>query len=80
MKTINDYLNEPALANEPMALREVHAIRLMIHDETKDMTIEEKRAYHNNNRKEMDAYFARLGVTPKYADFSGQGKLKLPQA
>ncbi|MDR1216395.1 MAG: hypothetical protein LBK25_06915 [Treponema sp.] len=51
----------------------------MIHNETKDMTIEEKRAYHNNNRKEMDAYFARLGVTPKYADFSGQGKLKLPQ-
>jgi hypothetical protein len=71
MKTINDYLNDPSLVNEPIALREIHAVRLMIHDETKNMTTEEKRAYHDNNRKETDACFARLGVTPQYADFSG---------
>jgi len=40
-KTIDDYLNDPDLANEPEALREVHAIRLKIHDERKGMTAAE---------------------------------------
>jgi hypothetical protein len=40
-KTIDDYLNDPNLANEPQALREVHAIRLKIHDERKGMTVAE---------------------------------------
>ena len=43
-KTLDDYLNEPELANEPNALREVHAIRLKIHDERKDMTAAEYNA------------------------------------
>jgi hypothetical protein len=42
MKTVQEYMNDPALVNEPMALREVHAARLKIQDETKNMTIEEK--------------------------------------
>ena len=62
-KTLDDYLNDPELANEPSALREVHAIRLMIHDKTKDMTAEEHTAYFNENAK---AFFSRLGITPKY--------------
>jgi hypothetical protein len=70
---IEDYMKIPELAGEPEALREVHAIRLMIHDEVKDMTVKEKRAYHNNSRKEIDAYFARLGIVPKYVDFSTSG-------
>jgi len=45
MKTLDDYLNDPELADEPSALREVHAIRLMIHDETKDMTAAERTSY-----------------------------------
>jgi hypothetical protein len=45
IKTIDDYLNDPDLADEPSALREIHAIRLMIHDETKDMTVAERTAY-----------------------------------
>ena len=48
-KTLDDYLNDPDLANEPSALREVHAIRLMIHDETKNMTAEEHTAYFNGS-------------------------------
>jgi hypothetical protein len=43
-KTIDDYLNDPDLANEPDALREVHAIRLKIHDERKGMTVVEYNA------------------------------------
>jgi hypothetical protein len=43
-KTIDDYLNDPDLVNEPKALREVHAIRLKIHDERKEMTTTEYNA------------------------------------
>ena len=45
-KTLDDYMNDPDIINEPMALREVHAARLMIQDETKDMTAEERAAYY----------------------------------
>jgi hypothetical protein len=48
-----------------MALREVHAARLKIQDETKNMTAEEKKAYYHDG---ATAFFARLGITPKYAD------------
>jgi len=44
-KTLDDYLNDPDIVNEPSALREVHAIRLMIHDETKGMTAAERTGF-----------------------------------
>ncbi|MCL2792447.1 MAG: hypothetical protein FWD87_05080 [Spirochaetaceae bacterium] len=53
-KTLDDYMNDPDIINEPMALREVHAIRLMIYDEIKDMTPEERTAYFN---KATDHFF-----------------------
>ena len=65
MKTINDYLKDPSLVHEPAALREVHAARLKIQDETRNMTAEEKKAYYHDVAA---AFFARLGITPKYAD------------
>jgi len=43
-KTIDDYLNDPDLANEPEALREVHAIRLKIHDERRGLMAAEYNA------------------------------------
>ena len=49
MKTLVDYMNDPSVVNEPMPLREVHAIRLMIYDETKDMTPAERTAYYNRS-------------------------------
>ena len=48
-KTLDDYLNEPELDNEPSALREVHAIRLKIYDEIKDMTVAERTAYFSGS-------------------------------
>ena len=48
-KTLDDYLNDPDLANEPSALREVHAIRLMIQDKTKGMTTSERTAFYNGS-------------------------------
>ncbi len=49
MKRLDDYINDPRIVDEPMPLREVHAIRLMIYDETKDMTATEKTAYYNQS-------------------------------
>ena len=48
-KTLDDYLNDPELANEPSALREIHAIRLKIYDEIKDMTVTERTAYFSGS-------------------------------
>ncbi|MCL2293664.1 MAG: hypothetical protein FWC36_02195 [Spirochaetes bacterium] len=46
-KTLDDYMNDPDIINEPMPLREIYAARLKIHDETKNMTNEERIAYYN---------------------------------
>jgi hypothetical protein len=64
-KTLEEYMSDPALANEPSALREIHAIRLMIHDETKGMTAAEHTAYFH---KGANAAFSRLGISPKYTN------------
>jgi len=48
-KTFEDYYNDPDIINELPAMREIHAIRLMIHDETKGMTAEEHTAYFNGS-------------------------------
>jgi hypothetical protein len=41
MKTYDDFYNDPAIMDEPRALREIHAVRLKIQDERKNMTIRE---------------------------------------
>ena len=40
-KALDYYINDPDITDEPSALREIHAIRLKIHDECKGMTPEE---------------------------------------
>ena len=46
-------MNDPEIINEPMPLREIHAIRLKIYDETKDMTVDERRAYYSDGLDEI---------------------------
>ena len=47
MKTVQEYLADPRILNDPAMsgalepVRELHAIRLMIQDETVGMTLEE---------------------------------------
>jgi hypothetical protein len=41
MKTIEDYMDDPAIADEPLPVREIHAARLLIQDERKGMTVRE---------------------------------------
>lgn len=46
------YMDDPEIVNEPMPLHEVHAIRLMIYDDTKNMTKNGRRAYYAKGLKE----------------------------
>jgi len=48
-KTLDEYMSDPDIADEPEALREIHAIRLMIYDETKDMTAAEHTACYKGS-------------------------------
>ncbi|MDR1741574.1 MAG: hypothetical protein LBR38_06995 [Synergistaceae bacterium] len=40
MSELEKYMNDPYVADEPMPMRMVHAIRFMLMDEMKDMTPE----------------------------------------
>jgi len=62
-KTIDDYMNDPDIINEPMGLRITHAMRFKVQDETKGMTVEERKAY---SAEAMKRAFAAVGMTPKY--------------
>jgi hypothetical protein len=62
MKTIDGYLNDPRITNDPdmqdvpFCIKKIHAARLKIQDETKDMTPLERTRFYNND-----------GIPPKYA-------------
>ena len=80
MKTLEEYMTDPRLVNDPGMVNalapiiRIQAIRLKIQDETAGMTVEERNALF---KKDADAHFARLGLPPlTYVDLSGQGKLK----
>jgi len=60
MSNLEKYMNDPDIINEPMALREVHAIRLMLHEEKKNLT-PEKRAKHT--RRVADEIMEKYGLT-----------------
>jgi hypothetical protein len=79
MKTVQDYMNDPRILNDPglmtapEELREIHAIRLKQHDETAGMSAAEKSAYY---RQKAAALFAGTGTAPEIVNYAGQGKLK----
>ena len=78
MKTVQDYLNDPRILNDPAmvggleSIRELHAIRLKIQDETASMTIAERIESLN---KEAEAFLAPMGKSLCY-DLAGKGKLE----
>ena len=49
IKTWEEYYNDPEIINELSAMREIHAIRLMLHDEREGLTAEEHTALVNKN-------------------------------
>jgi hypothetical protein len=78
MKTIQEYMNNPRLLNDPdMAealepVREIHAIRLKIQDETAGMSTAEKIELLN---REAEAFLAPMCKSLCY-DRVGMGRLQ----
>jgi len=78
MKTVKEYLNDSRILNDPdMAgalepIKEIHAIRLKIQDETAHMTTTEKIEFLN---KEAEEFLAPMGKSLCY-DLIGQGKME----
>jgi hypothetical protein len=62
-KTVNDYMNDPRILNDrevmaaPRCIREIHAIRLKIQDQTAGMTPSERTKYYN---KRSAAFLSRF--------------------
>ncbi len=52
MSQLGKYMDDPEITHEPTPLREVHAIRLMMYDETKNMSPTELNAYYEKAVKE----------------------------
>ena len=73
MKTATDYLNDPDMAEALEPVREIHAIRLMLGDETAGMTRAEKVVFLNASGR---AALARHGFSSRIVNLSDQGKLK----
>ena len=59
-KTLETYMNDPDIVKEPLPLREVHAIRLMLSDETKGLTPEERTA---RTSADSQALLHKFGIT-----------------
>ena len=79
MRTVQDYLNDPRITDDPglmscpEEIRTIHAIRLKQQDETSGMSLEEKAAFH---REKTNAVFTSLGLPlPQYVNLAGQGKM-----
>jgi exopolysaccharide biosynthesis predicted pyruvyltransferase EpsI len=78
MKTVQDYMNDPRILNDPdmvnalEPIKEIHAIRLMSQDERAGMTPEEEIKYLN---KKAEDFLAPMGMKLCY-DLMGQGKMK----
>ena len=57
MAKYEKFMDHPDLIDEPMALREVHAIRMMLSEETKNMTPEEHtRHVREQTRNVIEKY------------------------
>jgi hypothetical protein len=53
MTDLAKYMSDPDIINEPLALRETHAIRLKILDETRNFPPEERAAFANKKAEEI---------------------------
>ena len=79
MKTIQEYMNDPRMLNDPgMAkalepVREIHAIRLKLQDETADMTEAERIDFINKRGREA---MARYGLSSQLLNSTGKEKRK----
>jgi hypothetical protein len=72
-------MNDPRILNDPQMtgalepVKEIHAIRLKIQDETAGMSSAEWVEYYNSAAKKS---LVRHGLPPILVNLSGQGKLQ----
>ena len=78
MKTVQEYLNDFRLTNDPdmvgalEPVREIHAIRLKIQDEISGMSMAERIESLN---KEAEDFLSSIGKSLCY-DLAGKGKIQ----
>ena len=60
-KPLSYYMALPELVNEHPFMREIHAIRLKIYDDTKSMTQAERTVHNQNSRAETEVELRHLG-------------------
>jgi hypothetical protein len=76
MKTAEEYMNDPRILNDPFMedgpIREIHAARLKLQDETAGMSPAERNEFINAKARK---FLASIGAEPHLANMSGQGKL-----
>jgi hypothetical protein len=65
MRTIEEYMNDPAIADEPLPVREIHAARLLIQDERKGMTV---REFSEAAKRDAIAISKKYGLPLIWAD------------
>ncbi|AEF80246.1 hypothetical protein [Leadbettera azotonutricia] len=77
MKTIQDYMTDPRILNDPgcddILIREIHAARLKLQDETAGMTVQERCDYLNNKARDV---LSSIGADPLLVSFPDGGKLR----
>jgi hypothetical protein len=77
MKTVEKYMNDPRILNDPYIedgpIKEIHAARLKLLDETAEMTVQEKCDYLNNKARDI---LSSIGADPHLVSFPGEGKLR----
>ncbi|MDR1899222.1 MAG: hypothetical protein LBQ55_04365 [Treponema sp.] len=68
MKTVQDYMNDPRILNDPCMegalepIREIHAIRLKLQDEYAGLSVEEETKLRNKRAVE---FLASIGADPQ---------------
>ena len=78
-KSVKDYMNDPRILEDtemmeaPECIREIHAIRLKLQDETAGMTTEEHVNYIN---RKAEAFMEQHGLTHLYAGSAAREVLR----
>jgi hypothetical protein len=76
--TTQEYMDDPRILSDkrlmeaPESVREVYAARLKIQDEHDILSPE----YAEHCHRTAESLFARFGITPEYANLSGQGRIQ----
>jgi len=72
MDNLDKYMNDPDIIDEPMALREVHAIRFMLFDEAKNVPPDGRTDYFDERTR---AFVEKCGFKVQHSESAGSFKI-----